>query len=366
MHKTAQTDPALVDTALSEFSNTAQDLQRVALHDLVVLANECAAKEAEIERHYHAAVQENEAEFHKASEQIDRRRDELLAEFHRKHEEFLAQIKFQYESDRAKLHTSDQSARQRTELEHTTADRDVKKKLTQAAWLAETVLESTLNQLRADAKQAQQEYTVRRKALGDLEEQAASVMLAFGQEWLVAEEDDQSEQSESTPPDESDEVADVFNPKRELAQQSLDVLANLRLPRLTSGILPFLVVLLASVLTAGAAQLIAATRVPQWKEMGIAAGIVALAMTVASFMLRRKAVAQLWEAAMNLREAIDQTRLAADAEYRKAIRLREIRQAEAAAQERQRGSRGKRTLRTDSQPGGPDTRGFTENDRGRT
>lgn len=342
MHKAGSTNPEPTTGEVGGLAGTAQDLQRVALHDLVALAGECAAKEAEIERRFRSAAEANDAEFRKISGEIDRRRDELIAEFHARHEEFLSRIEAQHEADLGKLDTSDKTARRRIETDHAATDRDVKKKLAQAAWLADTVLESTQNQIRADAKQAREEYSARRKALRELEEHAAAVMLGFGQEWPApaesAETSEAAASAEKTPqanPEIACEMAEEsivsFDDRCALAHQYLDMLADLRLPRVTSGILPFLAVVAGFVATAGIVQLVSATRVPQWKAMGIAAGLAAAAMIVVSVMLRRKAIGQVWNAAMKLRAAIDQASAVMEAEYRRATESQKARQAEAVA-----------------------------------
>ena len=307
-------------------AGTAQDLQRAALHDLVALAARCAAREAQIESRSRAATEANDNEFRTAGADIDQRHETLQAEFERKHADFLAQIEAQHESDLHKLEASQKSAHQQIEHEHTGAEQGVKKKLAQAAWLAETVFESTANELRAAAKQAHQDLADRRKAVTELEEQAAALMLACGHQWPAAEELGESPQQRELP-----EPTAAFDALQEQAQLHLEVLAGLRLPRLTAGILPFVSGLLLCVLAAGAAQLATGAHTPQFKAMGIAAGAVAALVTAVSIVLRRMASAQVWDVARRLRQALDDARRAAETEYTQAAQARQARQAEAVA-----------------------------------
>ncbi|HSW46743.1 MAG TPA: hypothetical protein VLM89_14370, partial [Phycisphaerae bacterium] len=142
MHERADIPEQIAGEPVNKPTGTAQDLQRAALHELVDLAAERAAREVEIGRHFRAAVKANEEECKKAREDIERRREALLAEFKQKHAETLDKIHSQSESDLAKLHANEKTGRRQIEQEYATADQGVKKKLSQAAWLAETVFES--------------------------------------------------------------------------------------------------------------------------------------------------------------------------------------------------------------------------------
>jgi len=280
---------------VGEAAGTVQDLQRVALHDLVALAAKCAARETEIERHFAADTAANDEHLRKAMEDIDRRRRDLEGEFEQKYSELLAKIGIQYKADLHRLEKTQKTARQEIEREHTSAETGVKKKLAQAAWLAEPVLESTQNQLKEEAREAKQNFKNRHKALTELEEQAAGLMLAYGQEWAASAEEGESGAAATEPAEQSEqpENGPSFEAISEEAQQRLGELESLRLPRLTSGILPFVVVLLATAVAAGLAHLAAGTREPQFRLMGLAAGVTILVGTMVSVVLHRAAVGQV-------------------------------------------------------------------------
>src|SRR6476620_8934616 len=90
---------------------TRRDVQRAVLHELVVLATECANREAELDREYQTSVEEG------AKKQKWARAEK-------------EQINRTYEG--------------------TTGD--VQQKVNKAIWRADSVLEGTLNQLRAELR----------------------------------------------------------------------------------------------------------------------------------------------------------------------------------------------------------------------
>src|SRR5690606_8852298 len=69
-----------------------------------------------------------------------------------------------------------------------------------------------------------------------------------------------------------------FDELYERAEEHLTAAHALRFPRLFVGVTPFVLTLLAVGAAAGVAQLLTGSTVPQWREMGIAAGIALVVM----------------------------------------------------------------------------------------
>ncbi|HSW46952.1 MAG TPA: FtsK/SpoIIIE domain-containing protein, partial [Phycisphaerae bacterium] len=157
---------------------------------------------------------------------------------------------------------------------------------------------------------------------------------SYGQQWLTEEEEESADSTQPAPPavegdPRKQQDTPSFEARCEHARQQLDALEAMKLPRLTSGILPFVVVLLLTAAAAAAAQVLSASREPQFKAMGIAAALAALAATVAGIILRKTSVAQIWEVAAGLRRTLDEAARSARTAYENAAKARQARQAEA-------------------------------------
>src|SRR6476619_2945440 len=64
---------------------TRRDMQRAALHDLVMLATECATREAEIDRQYRAALEEGEKKHQWSLADLARKLEQVKGEIQRRH-----------------------------------------------------------------------------------------------------------------------------------------------------------------------------------------------------------------------------------------------------------------------------------------
>src|SRR5436309_2712197 len=93
-----------------------RDLQRAALRDLVMLRSE-----------------------------------RLKEEVREKHHEHVGQISRKFDEDLKQLQAQDSAMRQRIESDFEKSEKELREKLQQATWLADSVLEATHNQLRDEA-----------------------------------------------------------------------------------------------------------------------------------------------------------------------------------------------------------------------
>ncbi|MBP7936174.1 MAG: AAA family ATPase [Phycisphaerae bacterium] len=322
---------------------TLQDLQRTALRDLVALSSECAARETAIEEGRRQALQACETESTAARLEIERRREEFQRDLERKHEDWLARITSQHAADLKTLATSEKTSLQQIELEHSTTLKEVKQKYTQAAWLAETVLEATQNQLKAEAKEAESDLATRRRRIAVLEQQGAAWAHMYSQEWpesAVATgpggEDEEnrgrgpkSDHAEGGGAPEAGRTATSFEDLNKAAVEKMEELGSLRLPRFMVGVVPFLIGLILCVAAAGLAQLISGEKSAQWHYMGMAAGAALVISVLATIVLRSKAFAEVRTVLAEAREVVDAAALSVECEYRRGVADREKRKSDA-------------------------------------
>lgn len=373
-------------------SGTARDLQREALHDLVLLSTECAATEEAVESRRQAAVEAAQAELNKTREEVEARFEDRRDAIARQYEEFLRQIAATYESDLARLQAAQKTKRQDVDQEKASAEGEIKKKYAHAAWLAETLLEGVQAQVREETKRAKDDFAARRQLIEQMEQQAEALMFALRQDWSPVEwaEDDHAEEDEELAPglegkldpdagpDEEELVdadaegpatreeapgsplvsdgkgplpspftladklaalsSDAAEPRRpegpfdsfyEQAEARLAEAAGLRLPRFFVGAAPFALVLLAMVVGAGVGQLVSGMAAPHFQEMAIGAVVGLLLMLAAGAALRSVARAQVQQASGALREVMQRAARSAQAEYAHGQWERQRRLAEA-------------------------------------
>src|SRR5687768_9265865 len=118
-----------------EKRGTHRDLQRLALHDLVVLSTECAATETRIEEQRRVDEEENrEAHAREADEQEQRLRQERAA-LQRGYDQQVTQIQEEFDNDAHVIKSQARKQRQRIDHEHGTVEKDIKEKFQQASWL---------------------------------------------------------------------------------------------------------------------------------------------------------------------------------------------------------------------------------------
>lgn len=346
-------------------AGTARDLQREALHDLVLLSTECASTEEAVERRRRTRETQADAELKKTEQDITARYQADCASVTSQYEEFLRRIEDTYTSDRGKLQAAQKEKRVEQDQQHAGVETEIKKKYTQAAWLAETVLEAAQEQSRAEAKQTAKDLAERKQLVAQLDQQAQGLMYTLRQAWAPIEwpeaeqeeasaadeedfipgsawpEADEAEEGESEregerehEPGEPAAATAVQDPKSEIrnrieppapeapfeslqaeAESRLTDIATMRLPRLVVGVAPFLITLLIMAVAAGVTQLATGAATPQFREMGLAAGV-ALAAAVAGYLaLRTMTRGKLEHATAALHTAIERAARSAQAEY---------------------------------------------------
>ncbi|MGE5610763.1 MAG: hypothetical protein ACM359_16045, partial [Bacillota bacterium] len=284
---------------------TARDIQRNVLRDLVTLATECAATEAEIDRRYRATIDDAQKELDRTTWAIEERHRTLKDTIQQKHQDRVNQIESQYQTDSATLNENIKAARQRIQVESKSVERQIKKEFDQAVWLVESLYDGTETQLREEGKQAKEKLTTRLKEIEDKEHDAAAVLLRYG----FASPQPTPPPGEDHPAPENPEA--IFETSSAAIAQHLVQLENLRLPQLFVGARPHFL----GALLCGFVMLVTQAVTGKWEPhiaaVLIAGGITLAILLIAAAILRTKAHAQVKQAYAPLRQALDGARHAA-------------------------------------------------------
>jgi hypothetical protein len=253
---------------------TGRDVQRLALRDLVTLSNQCASTEAHVEQEHDQSLNRIEREFEETSAELQRRHAAARETIDREHHDRLAQLQAKFTEQSAALAAADRAARQRAAHDFDSIDQDAKSKLQQAVWLADSVLEATQNQTRADAKKSKEKYDTRIEELDALNTQAKQALQNFNQKPPHVEQ--------FAPPESIADAGAEYQAQRDALATSVRKLERLFVPSLFVGVRPYLVVLVlligAAIFAQGRYGHIPMNRAelnnfdPKWREIGIFTG----------------------------------------------------------------------------------------------
>ncbi len=282
------------------------DIQRSALRDLVKLAADCAHRERHIEERYEASVSGSRQEFERVSHELEERQAAARGQIEQQYADAVRQLHEQFQSAVGAVRESERSAKSRLTQEKGTIERQLKQKFTQATWLADSVLEAAQIHIQEAYRKALEDNAAHAAEAASLENQAQHLLYSLGYALPEGEPG-----GEEIPPEQASET---FRSARQSAEETLDRLASLRLPRLLVGVTPFLLGLLLCAVAGGVTQAACQTREPQWQALGISVGATAAACIVVGILLGRKARAQVAELAISARGSIDRAAAAAQAE----------------------------------------------------
>jgi DNA segregation ATPase FtsK/SpoIIIE, S-DNA-T family len=276
-----------------------RELQRTALRDLVALARECAAMEAEIEQRYSMTMKEAGEQLEKDRRAAERQFDESA----RMLSEDLAQregaIEAEHGSRRSKAEEELESERERILREHEPLQQKIRKEFEHEVWLADSVLESAQNHLRKEAKKAQAQLEEQVAALGELEAEGAGLCERYGQRWNRDEMGGAKGESAAGSPVGLQE-------HQEGAKDQLTRLKGLQSPRVFVGVMPYLIVAVVVGLAAVVGQWwgggsanpgVGMWSAPAWGAIGWSAGIALGLLLVGGVVLRVLARRQVREVA---------------------------------------------------------------------
>ena len=212
------------------------------------------------------------------------------------------------------------------------SDTELKQKLQQSTWLADSVLEATLNQLRDESNRHKREQAAHNELLDGLENRAGALMFSYGVNVATLPE---SAPPPATPADADAEIKQQY----EHAEELLTKLEALSAPRLLTGVTPYFVSLVIIFGAAAAAQLINAG-VPTWTELktfdlrwrkiGINSGIALAGLVLLGIIVRFVGKSQAKRVYLPMRQAIAASRQAGKVKMERADEDREARRQRAA------------------------------------
>src|SRR3954449_2210607 len=220
------------DAAGQPRRRTDRDLQRQALRDLVDLATGCAAAEAQIENRLRDETAAADRELEQTSRDLSQKLETIRQQVTKKHEDRVAEAMAQFEFDTRAMREADQSNRSRIAAEHETNEQQIKQKLDQAVWLAESVFEATQIQVRKENGKAEEEYKERISQLGEMESQAQKLLQLYGQQVIPSDDGAPEDDKKPDAPAAAESHEARFAIARDAVQVRLRQLDRFQVPRL--------------------------------------------------------------------------------------------------------------------------------------
>jgi len=284
-----------------------RDVQRDALHDLVALATESAATEAEIERRFRTSTEQAGKEFEKTQFQLGQRHAAERAGAEERHQQRAAELHAQFMSEVADAKSSHARVRERIERDHEPVDRKTREQLEQAVWLADSVLEVAQNQARADEKKVKEQLKAHSDAVDGIESQGLKQLERYGV--MLPAEPEQAPEPQLVPSE--DPKADMTR-GLDSCQQRLTELRRLFLPNMFVGWVPWAFVVVVCALAGIITQVFLQSTDPSFKALAISVGSTLVGTIILGVILRIVARRQVREAYEPLRQAVAFARGAAD------------------------------------------------------
>ena len=295
-------DPAASHDSGTLAVSSRRDLQRYALQGLVTLTRECAATETETDARLAAAQAKAKKVMDVAVDRGNAKYKAIEQAVRAYYAKRVEEVDKTFQSKRDALTSEAKTRRQRVNHEHDSVGQDVKQKLDQATWLADSVLEAAEIRVREEYKKAKERVALGLAHLDELEDKVSRQMEEFGQP--VPRLDD----VEPTPP--ADDPTAEFEKHKTAAEQHLAGLSALSTPRLMSGGKPWLLGLVLVLVAAAIPQAIKMTLEPQIPALPIAVGV-ALAVAVGGSLFLASVVRkQVAAAFVPLRRSLDAARKA--------------------------------------------------------
>ncbi|HEX3358576.1 MAG TPA: hypothetical protein VHS31_16495, partial [Tepidisphaeraceae bacterium] len=309
-----------------------RDLQRSALRDLVTLVGECQKTEIEIEQKHRVEQEEAKKKLEVSLSNIEHRLKNLQNQVGEKLAVHTERIGKEFEAKIKQFKETDVAMRDRMAADYEKSERELKQKLQQATWLADSVLEAAQAQLRDESNKLKREDIAQNEVLDGLENRAGVLMFSYGVNVATIPE---AAVAGEIPGDAEAEAKQ----QRERAEGLLSNLETLSAPRLLTGPRPYLVASLLLIVAVMAAQLIygsmptwnqVRTLDLQWKQIGIFTGVAVLVISLAGVIVRFVGKMQAKKIFVPMREAIAISRQAGKVRLERAQHDREGKRQRAA------------------------------------
>jgi DNA segregation ATPase FtsK/SpoIIIE, S-DNA-T family len=294
-----ENDPPAPSAEDKESAATGRDRQRGALDGLVRLVKQCAEDEARISAESAAAQQKADEDLQRERDAVGAKYRSLLEGLEETFTQRVLEAEKQFEWARDELSTKSKASRQRLTHDHDKLTEEAKGKLEQASWLADSVLEAAQIRIKEELKKAKEQAAAAEQSLAQLENQAQTTLINLGQSTPVVP--DEPAGSVANLPEE-------FEKRRQEAEQKLDELEKLTIPRLVAGGKVYILGVLFCGLAIASPQIIAQSLVPQWGGLVVAAVLSIGITTVACIFLGIQAKKQIATAYVPFRQAINVAR----------------------------------------------------------
>ncbi|HMB96271.1 MAG TPA: FtsK/SpoIIIE domain-containing protein, partial [Tepidisphaeraceae bacterium] len=242
-----------------------RDVQRAALRDLVALSADSATEETRIEETHREQALAADKKLQNILLEIEQRHQSQKEQIDADYQQRLTKIAQEYQTAQAELESYDIASRQRLDYEHDAIAQDVRGKLQQAIWLAESVYEATQNQINKEYAAAKEMHRTREEELNANNTEMMALLARYGQTNIAA----------VNPPSAPANESAAYESCRDEVQRRLKKLEHLFVPRLFVGVRPFIVF---------AAVCVVAAFLTQWATGG-------LPIDFGTFELKGKAIA---------------------------------------------------------------------------
>src|SRR5438067_6284402 len=157
-----------------------RDLQRAALRDLVTLATECLTTEAQTEQKHRTEIKTADEKLDKTLFVTEQRAEHLKEQIRQKYAEHIVKIDAKSKEDLEQLNVQDRGMHDRINADWEKSEKELREKLQQATWLADSVLEATQNQLRDESNKGKRDYAAQNEFLDSLENRGGALMISYG------------------------------------------------------------------------------------------------------------------------------------------------------------------------------------------
>ena len=301
-----------------------RDVQRDALHDLVALATESAATEAEIERRFRSTSEQADKEFEKAQFQLAQRHVADRAAAKDEHQQRAAQLHAQFMAEITEARNGHGAVRERIERDHEPVDRKTREQLEQGIWLADSVLEVAQNQARADEKNVKEQLRTHADAIDGIEQQARKLLFKYGVP--LPAEPREAPEPQISPSD--DPQADMTR-GLDACQANVLHLRRLFLPNMFVGWVPWAFVIVVCAFAGIITQAVLQSTDLNLKAIAISVGSALGGTIVLGVILRIVARRQVCDAYEPLRQSLAFARGAADDYEEAAEKQRDLKYARA-------------------------------------
>jgi DNA segregation ATPase FtsK/SpoIIIE, S-DNA-T family len=253
---------------------TRRDRQRDALNNLIRLVKECAASETQVEQVLVSAQDRAAKELNRALSACNEKYQALEQAVSDTFARRTMETDRQFEFARDELNAKSKNKRQQLAHEHDKTAEDLKTKLEQAIWLADSVLEAAEIRVKQEYQHAKEQAENAAKALDDLEDRAKTTLINLGQPLPAAPAEPPANALAGNP-------AEEFEKQRQIAEKQLAELDGLSIPRMVAGGKLYVFGVLICGAAIAAPQVIAQTLQPQWVALG-AFAVISIGATAAA------------------------------------------------------------------------------------